>query len=72
MVNGGLVESGNTPNHNSLRDAIAELIGPYVLLHKLGGVVTDEEYDFDGNAHGPDVSFFGPEKEKLVDGELRV
>ena len=43
-----------------------------VRLHKLGRVVTDQEYDFDGNAHGPDVSFFSPQKEKLVEGELRV
>lgn len=55
-------------NHNSLRDAIAELLRPYVRPHKLGRVVTDQEYDFDGNAHGPDVSFFRPQKEKLVDG----
>jgi Uma2 family endonuclease len=73
LVNGELVDvSGNTLNHNSLRDAIAELLRPYVRLHKLGRVLAEQEYDFDGNAHGPDVSFFGPDKEKLVDGELRV
>jgi Uma2 family endonuclease len=73
LVNGELVDvSGNTLNHNSLRDAIAELLRPYVRLHKLGRVLAEQEYDFDGNAHGPDVSFFGPDNEKLVDGELRV
>ena len=73
LVNGELVDvSGNTFNHNSLRDAIAELLRPYVRLHQLGRVVTEQEYDFEGNAHGPDVSFFGSSKAELVDGRLRV
>jgi Uma2 family endonuclease len=35
-------------------------------------VLSEQEYDFDGNAHGPDVTFFGPEKANLCNGKLRV
>ena len=44
----------------------------YVREHKLGCIVAEQEYDFDGNAHGPDVSFFGPEKARLVEPKRRV
>ena len=44
----------------------------YVNEHKLGRVVGEQEYDFDGNAHGPDVTFLRPEKAKLCNGKLRV
>ena len=61
LVDGELVDvSGNTGNHISLRDAFVELLRPYVRLHSLGLVLSEQEYDFEGNAHGPDVSFFGP------------
>ncbi|HMD50182.1 MAG TPA: Uma2 family endonuclease, partial [Bryobacteraceae bacterium] len=39
---------------------------------KLGRAFAEQEYDFRGNAHAPDVSFFGPEKCKLYDGNRRV
>jgi Uma2 family endonuclease len=45
---------------------------PYVREHKLGRVVSEQEYEFGDNAHGPDVTSFVPEKEKLFDGSLRV
>jgi Uma2 family endonuclease len=35
-------------------------------------LLTEQEYDFDGNAHGPDVSFFGPAKQPLLDLGKRV
>jgi Uma2 family endonuclease len=73
LVNGELVDvSGNTFGHNDLRDLLVELLRPYVREHKLGRIVSEQEYDFDNNAHGPDVSFFGPGKVRLVDGRLRV
>jgi Uma2 family endonuclease len=37
-----------------------------------GIVIAEQEYDFLGNAHGPDVSFFGPEKQALLDLHKRV
>jgi Uma2 family endonuclease len=73
LVNGELVDvSGNTPYHNKLRDFLIELLRPYVRTHKLGTVISEQEFEFDGNAHGPDVAFIGAEKVRLIDDERRV
>jgi Uma2 family endonuclease len=73
LVNGELVDvSGNTPRHNLLRDFLVALLLPFVQLHKLGTIVAEQEYDFLGNAHGPDVSFVLAVKEHLLDLDLRV
>jgi Uma2 family endonuclease len=73
LVNGELVDvSGNTPQHNLIRDWFAEVLRPLVREHDLGLVITEQEYDFDGNAHGPDVSFFGTDKLPLLDMHKRV
>jgi hypothetical protein len=29
--------------------------------------IAEQEYDFLGNAHGPDVSYFGPPKQRLLE-----
>ena len=73
LVDGELEDvSGNTLGHNLLRDLLVGLLLSYVNEHKLGRVVGEQEYDFDGNAHGPDVTFFGPEKLKFCNDKLRV
>ena len=73
LVDGRLVDvSGNTLSHNILRGELGCLLGAYVREHELGRVITEQDFDFDGNAHGPDASFFGPGKERLTDGDLRV
>jgi len=73
LVNGELVDvSGNIFAHIALRDALVALLIPYVREHKLGRVAAEQEYDFDGNAHGPDVSFIGRAKVPLIDLRLRV
>ena len=73
LVDGELVDvSGNTLGHNQLRDLLIATLLLYVKEHKLGSVVGEQEYDFGGNAHGPDVSFFVPEKAKLADYKKRV
>jgi len=73
LVDGELVDvSGNTGGHNSLRDALVERSRPYVREHKLGRIVSEQEFQFDRNAHGPDVSFLGPEKAEQFDRDLRV
>jgi Uma2 family endonuclease len=73
LVDGELVDvSGNTADHNSLRDFLVVLLRPYVREHKLGKVISEQEFDFDGNAHGPDVAFVGAEKLHLIDGRRRV
>jgi Uma2 family endonuclease len=73
LVDGELVEmSGNTLYRNSIRDLLIELLRPIVRERGLGTVVAEQEYDFNGNVHGPDVSFFGPAKKALQDLHRRV
>jgi Uma2 family endonuclease len=73
LVDGELVDvSGNNPLHNLLRDYLAFLMRLWLSSHKIGRVITEQEYDFLGNAHGPDVSYFGVDKVPLVDYSKRV
>jgi len=73
LVDGELIDvSGNTGGHNKLRDAIVELFRPYVRARKLGLIVSEQEFQFDLNAHGPDISFLGPDKAARFDNQLRV
>jgi len=48
------------------------LLRPIVRQGRLGKVLAEQEYDFDGNVHGPDVSFFGPAKKALLNRRKRV
>jgi Uma2 family endonuclease len=73
LVNGELVDvSGNIGNHILLRDLLTALLLFYVRDHKLGRVLSEQEYEFEENAYGPDVTFFGSKKVELFDGHLRV
>src|SRR5271170_6082303 len=73
LVDGELVDvSGNTGNHIALRDLLTAMLLFFVREHKLGRVLSEQEYEFDDNAHGPDVTFFGTDKAEQFDGELRV
>ena len=73
LVDGELVDvSGNAPVHNFLRDRLIVILRPFVADRGLGIIIGEQEYDFEGNAHGPDVSFFGPAKALLVDRKKRV
>jgi Uma2 family endonuclease len=73
LVDGELVDvSGNTLGHNCLRDLLVQLLGPLVNKQKLGKIISEQEYNFDGNAHGPDVSLVGADKLPLLDPKLRV
>ena len=73
LVDGKLVDvSGNTGNHNALRDLLIALLLFYVDEHKLGRLLSEQEYNFDNNAYGPDVSLFVSEKAPLYDGSKRV
>jgi Uma2 family endonuclease len=73
LVDGELVDvSGNTLGHNLLRDYLTSLLREYVKKNGLGEVVSEQEYDFGGNAPGPDVTFFVTEKERLCDTRRRV
>lgn len=64
--------SGNTGGHNDLRDLLIEIARPHVRKNGLGLVLSEQEFDFNGNAHGPDVSFIGPAKRALYDRKRRV
>jgi Uma2 family endonuclease len=64
--------SGNTPRHNLLRDRLLAFLLPLITQHHAGTIIAEQEYDFDGNAHGPDVSFFGPSKQASMDLDKRV
>ncbi|MDQ2900529.1 MAG: Uma2 family endonuclease [Acidobacteriota bacterium] len=73
LVDGELVDvSGNNPEHNGLRDYLLQLLRPIVLDRKLGWLFAEQEYDFDGTAHGPDISFFGNGKIPLLLRKKRV
>jgi Uma2 family endonuclease len=73
LVDGELVDvSGNTLGHNFLRDLLIRMLSLHVIERTLGRVVGEQEYDFGGNAHGPDVTFFVSEKERLCDRSRRV
>ena len=73
LVDGKLVDvSGNTLGHNLLRDLLIRMLSLHVTERKLGTVVGEQEYDFGGNAHGPDVTFFTSQKEGLCEKSRRV
>jgi Uma2 family endonuclease len=73
LVDGELVPTlANTLEQNLIRDLLIVLLRPFVREHGLGSVVGEQDYDFNGNAHGPDVSFFGPAKQPLSDPDKRV
>jgi len=73
LVDGELVDvSGNNLEHNSLQLWLAAGMLQTVSGQHLGTVLTEQEYDFNGNAHGPDISFFGLEKQSLREPKRRV
>ena len=73
LVDGKLIDvSGNTPLHNKIRDRLLSRLLVWAEANAAGDVISEQEYDFLGNAHGPDVSFFGREKQALLDNYKRV
>jgi Uma2 family endonuclease len=73
LVEGELVDvSGNTPRHNKLRDRLTALMLPWMTERGLGTVISEQEFDFLGNAHGPDVCVLTPAKAALLDLDRRV
>jgi Uma2 family endonuclease len=73
LDDGQLIDvSGNTPAHIRLRDRLAARLLFYVENQQLGLVMTELEYRFGDNAHGPDISFINSEKLTLLDDDRRV
>ena len=70
LVDGELVlVPGNTLKHNRIQLSLA-----FRLLPVVGGgmLVSEQEYDFAGNAHAPDLSYFGPDKKPLAEEDRRI
>lgn len=73
LIDGELVDvAGNSGEHNDLRDHSIELLRPYVRMKNLGRVMSEQEFDFDGDAHAPDVSYFSTAKLTLYDRQRRI
>ncbi|MGO9260697.1 MAG: Uma2 family endonuclease [Bryobacteraceae bacterium] len=73
LVDGELIPvPGNTPEHIDIQDLLIEVLRPFVRERRLGKVYAELEYDFGGNAHAPDLSFFGPAKKALMNRRKRV
>ena len=73
LVDGKVIEvSGNTLAHNRLRDLLIQLLREYVERHGIGEIVSEQEFDFEGNVYGPDLALIGADKRPLLNGELRV
>jgi Uma2 family endonuclease len=73
LVDGELIDvSGNTPDHNWLRDYLLAILLLHVRTHSLGRIMAEQEYAFGEDAHGPDITFFRPEKLLLVNRKRRV
>ena len=73
LVDGELIDvSGNTPRHNLLRDRLLAALLAWAKTAGEGTVLAEQAYDFQGNAHGPDVSWFSGAKRGLLDLDKRV
>jgi Uma2 family endonuclease len=73
LVEGELIDvPGNNPEHNLLRGALEAYLAPVVRQQGLALVITEQEYRFGEDAHGPDFSFFGPEKVAQLQRRQRV
>src|SRR5947208_2914469 len=73
LVNGELVDvSGNTPEHNRLRDRLLVMLTRPVEEQRLGLIIAEQEFNFDGNAHGPDLALIEAGKLRLIDSQRRV
>jgi Uma2 family endonuclease len=71
LVNGQLVDvSGNTLDHNLLRDFLVKVLTPFG--SKVGMIISEQDFEFAGNVHGPDVSFLGAAKLHLIERNRRV
>jgi Uma2 family endonuclease len=73
LVDGELIDvSGNTPRHNLVRDSIIAAVREWIARNNGGIAIAEQEYDFNGNAYGPDVSYFSADKKALLDLDKRV
>ena len=55
-----------------LRDVLVALTCFHVEQSKLGLMISEQDFDFNGGVFGPDLSFIGIDKLHLCKGKLRV
>jgi len=68
LVNGELVDvSGNLGGHNRVRVQLLARLTLVVEQMALGEVQTEQEFQFGDDAHGPDITFFNPEKAAMFE-----
>ena len=73
LVDGKLIDlGGNIGDHHQLRDRLLLLTSLHVERENLGLMISEQDFDFDGNVFGPDLSFIGIDKLPLCKGKLRV
>ncbi len=73
LVDGKLVDvSGNVLEHILLRDYLTSLVGDFARKDRLGVALSEMEYKFGENAHGPDVSFVREHRKHLLERGRRV
>lgn len=64
--------SGNTFSHNRKRNFLVCQMQPYVGKTGFGLAISEQDFDFDGNVHGPDLAFISSSKLHLIDWDRRV
>ena len=73
LDHGELIEvSCATYEHNEIRGVLEHALRAFLEAHRVGRVIAEQEFDFLGNAHGPDVSVMGPAKGALLELDRRV
>jgi len=73
LVDGELIPvSGNTPKPNFVFGLLFTQLWLFARESRVGTVLAEQEYDFNGNAHGPDISFLLGAKQTLIDPDKRV
>jgi Uma2 family endonuclease len=73
LVDGELVDvSGNLPPHHMTRDRLISSLLTWLDSGGTGTALSEQDYDFLGNVHGPDVTYFRPDKRKLLELYKRV
>jgi Uma2 family endonuclease len=73
LVDGDLIDvSGNLPPHSRLRDYLVSLLLPLEEQQGIGMIISEQEFAFGEDAHGPDLALIGPPKVSLLDRGRRV
>jgi Uma2 family endonuclease len=73
LVDGKLVDlGGNILAHHRLRDQLVLLTGFHVEQESLGVMISEQDFDFNGDVYGPDLSFIGIDNLPMCKSKQRV